>query len=53
MTNSCGRQAANSARKLKAMQQAVSAESFSDRVPDSSPEQSELARDDESVEHLI
>ena len=39
--------------KLKAMQQAVSLESFSDRAPDSSPEQSELAWDDESVDHLI
>ncbi|KOX91289.1 radical SAM protein [Haloarcula rubripromontorii] len=39
--------------KLKAMQQAVSPESFSDCAPDSSPEQSELARDGESVDHLI
>ena len=35
------------------MQQAVSPESFSDYAPDSSPEQSELAQDGESVEHLI
>ena len=39
--------------KLKAMQEAVSPESFSDRAPDTSPEQSELARDGESVDHLI
>jgi hypothetical protein len=39
--------------KLNAMQQAVSAESFSGRAPALSPEQSELARDGESVEHLI
>jgi hypothetical protein len=39
--------------KLNAMQQAVSPESFSDRPPDSSPEQSELAQDGESVEHLL
>jgi len=39
--------------RLKAIQQAVSPESFSDRAPDTSPKQSELARDGESVEHLI
>ncbi|EMA07298.1 radical SAM domain-containing protein [Haloarcula marismortui ATCC 33800] len=39
--------------KLKAMQQAVSPESFSTRATDASPEQSELARDGESIEHLI
>ncbi|WP_434531548.1 hypothetical protein ACODNH_21375 (plasmid) [Haloarcula sp. NS06] len=39
--------------KLKAMQQAVSPEAFSERETDASPEQSELTRDGESVEHLI
>ncbi|WP_336358943.1 radical SAM domain-containing protein [Haloarcula sp. CGMCC 1.6347] len=39
--------------KLKAMQQAVSPESFSTHDTDASPEQSELARDSESIEHLI
>ncbi|RLM87886.1 radical SAM domain-containing protein [Haloarcula sp. Atlit-7R] len=39
--------------KLKAMQQAVSPESFSERETDSPPEQSELAHDDQSIEHLI
>ena len=39
--------------KLNTMQQAVSPASFSDRPPDTSPEQSELAQDGESVEHLL
>ncbi|MDS0255939.1 radical SAM domain-containing protein [Haloarcula argentinensis] len=39
--------------KLKAMQQAVSPESFSERDTDASPEQSELARDSESIQHLL
>ncbi|WP_080504361.1 radical SAM domain-containing protein [Haloarcula amylolytica] len=39
--------------KLTAMQEAVSPESFSERSKDASPEQSELARDHESIEHLI
>ena len=39
--------------KLKAMQQAVSPESFSERDTDASPEQSELARDSDSIQHLI
>jgi len=39
--------------KLKTMQQAVSPESFSKRDTDASPEQSKLARDSESIQHLI
>jgi hypothetical protein len=39
--------------KLKAMQEAVSPESFSERETDASAEQSELARNGESIEHLI
>ncbi|WP_228841614.1 MULTISPECIES: hypothetical protein [unclassified Haloarcula] len=39
--------------KLNAMQQAVSPESFTRRDTDVSPEQSELARDGESIKHLI
>ncbi|WP_396275609.1 SPL family radical SAM protein [Haloarcula sp. S1AR25-4] len=39
--------------KLEAMQQAVSPESFSKAEPDTSPEQSELARENESIQQLI
>ncbi|WP_424005653.1 radical SAM domain-containing protein (plasmid) [Haloarcula salina] len=39
--------------KLKAMQEATSPESFTRHDTDASPEQSELARDDESMEHHI
>ncbi|WP_336331047.1 radical SAM domain-containing protein [Haloarcula sp. CGMCC 1.2071] len=39
--------------KLRAMQEDVSPESFSKCGADASPEQSELARDSESIEHLI
>jgi hypothetical protein len=34
------------------MQQSVSLEAFSERETDASPEQSELARDGEPIEHL-
>nr|WP_233562829.1 hypothetical protein [Haloarcula sp. Atlit-120R] len=39
--------------KLTAMQEAVSPESLTTRETDTSPEQSELARDGGSIEHLI
>jgi len=39
--------------KLKAMQQAVSPESFSREDIDSSFEQARLARENKSIEHLI
>ncbi|GGK83807.1 hypothetical protein GCM10009067_39910 [Haloarcula sebkhae] len=39
--------------KLKAMRQAVSPESFSEHDTDASPGQSELARDSDSIQHLI
>jgi len=39
--------------KLKSMQEVISPESFSERETDTSTEQSELARDGKSIEHLI